>query len=275
MKAKFALAICLTVLAGMSTSAFADTSATIPKQMPPGTIITYDENGKMTVHEPNLSQNSVNTSASVISEEEKKKIDLEEKKVLEQVRQEAKSLPVYYLSEPELPAPQPGMTVYYDGMGLPTKVLDANGNIVDTPSKIIRVEYPNNFSAENITPQWDKGPGVYTYGDCKITITETYVLGEGWVTWYDGVGKVGADGKILTNENCATKMSIDNPPYNSEIRVRNLSNDKVGYVYKADVGSLPNAVLDIMPDKMRDTFGAPVDKEKGTGRFNGRTYHMR
>ncbi|KAF5065618.1 hypothetical protein DSECCO2_272080 [anaerobic digester metagenome] len=68
-------------------------------------------------------------------------------------------------------------------------------------------------------------------------------------------------------------MDYDRPPSDTAIYVRNLTTDSADYVYKNDVGGLPNAILDIMPDKMQDTFGAKVNKSKGTGRFDGRYYY--
>lgn len=268
----------LSLLAVLSTSSsiFAQPSATIPATMKPGTIITFDENNQMIVQEYEFKERKTTQVSSGLTEEQKKKLDEEEKVILEKVKKEAQSLPVFYLGEPELPDPQPGMTVYYDGMGLPTKIVDAEGKVVPTPSKIIKVENADGFSIDHVISAWEPpGNGVYIYGkdNNKLTITDSYVMGEGWVTWYDGVGKIGADNKKLTNDNCATKMDYDRPPYNTEIRVRNLSNDIVKNVYKADIGSLPNSVLDIMPDKMNDDFDSPVDKKKGLGRFNGRTYY--
>lgn len=63
------------------------------------------------------------------------------------------------------------------------------------------------------------------------------------------------------------------PSPSTPVRVRNLNNNIVGYVYKWDIGGLPNAVVDIMPDKMEYTFKQPVDRKKGTGRFDGRMFH--
>ncbi len=165
------------------------------------------------------------------------------------------------MPDPELPKPQPGMKVYYDGMGLPTKI-EVNG-----------MPFTNGTLFHK--PPWFAPNGVYIYGSKpnKITIADTYVLGEGWVTWYDGVGKKGSDGKVLTNDDCATKMAYDIPSPSTPVRVRNLNNNIVGYVYKWDIGGLPNAVVDIMPDKMEYTFKQPVDRKKGTGRFDGRMFH--
>jgi hypothetical protein len=177
---------------------------------------------------------------------------------------------VYHVQDPELPKPQPGMKVYYDGMGLPTKITVNGSNWVGA----IRTNSSTGGGIQSISPKSNAGVGTYSYGNGNtITITSNYVLGVGWVTWYDGVGKIGDHNNILTNDDCATKYAIDNPIDGTQIALRNLENNVLGYVIKNDNGGLPNAILDIMPDKMSNTFGAKVDQYAGTGRFNGRYFH--
>lgn len=254
---KVAIAVSALAALTVSASAFAQSTATIPATAEPGTIITYDAHNNAQIKNFEFKENSdpVAQPASESAKVSNGPAYEKENAIVAQVKEEAKSLPVFKVPDPVLPAPQPGMIVYYDGMGLPTKVVDAQGKTIG----LSKWTPPKN--------------GTYEWKSNKLTITDKYVLGEGNVTWYDGVGQTGADNKKLTNDNCATKMDYDRPPYNTEIRVRNLDNDKVANVYKADVGSLPNAVLDIMPDKMSKDFGAKVDKKKNTGRFNGRTYY--
>ncbi|MED1725072.1 hypothetical protein [Brevibacillus parabrevis] len=247
----------------------------IPETMEPGTIITFDENNKMIVHPYEYKEEAERPRAKAV---QKQKPDKEEKAVLAHIEQERVSLPVYYDTEPELPAPHPGMTVYYDGMGYPTKIVAADGKLVDYDSASIGTSNAKALSTSHAAAAGWTPPknGEYVYGknnENKITITDNYVMGEGWVTWYDGEGKTGSDNKKLKNNNCATKMKYDRPPYNTEIRVRNVENDIVKETYKGDIGGLPHAVLDIMPDFMEQEFETKVDKKKGTGRFKGRTYH--
>ncbi|PPA85107.1 hypothetical protein C4A75_10110 [Brevibacillus laterosporus] len=253
----------LSVLGGLMVVPYSVVAnPSIPETMEPGTIVTYDENSEMIVHKYQFNNTNAKRSALIKENKQNQELLEEETAIFEKVKKDAESLPVFYLDEPVLPKPEPGMTIYYDGMGLPTKIVDAKGNLVDTESK----------AAASWTPPKN---GVYIYGkdDNKLTITGSYVQGEGWVSWYDGMGEKGADGKVLKEKHCATKMKYDRPAYNTKIKVRNLKNDIVDYVYKADVGGLPNAVLDIMPDKMEDDFDSPVDRKKKTGRFQGRTYY--
>lgn len=265
-----AILVCLTSNAFAAQSIVTDiqsNATTIPEKMPPGTRITYDQNNQMIIEKPDynilLKEKQPRITRPTITEEEKNKLDDEEKKLLDEIEKIRPSLPVYHLPEPELPKPQPGMKVYYDGMGLPTKIT-VNG-----------IPFNNETLTYTPLPPWFASNGVYNYGDCTLTITDTYVLGEGWVSWYWGVGETGADSKVLTNDDCATKMAYDIPSPGTDVRVRNLYNDIVGYVDKWDIGGLPNAVVDIMPDKMEYDFDQPIDRDLGTGRFDGRMFHYK
>ncbi|MBU8726158.1 MULTISPECIES: RlpA-like double-psi beta-barrel domain-containing protein [Bacillus] len=74
----------------------------------------------------------------------------------------------------------------------------------------------------------------------------------GNITWYNGVGKKGADGKRLGHWDAATKMGFDVPKKGTKLRVRTKAKPhKVITVYKYDVGRLPNAVLDVSPKAFR------------------------
>ncbi len=70
----------------------------------------------------------------------------------------------------------------------------------------------------------------------------------GNITWYNGVGKKGADGKKLGHWDAATKMGFDVPKKGTKLRVTTKAKPhKVITVYKYDVGRMPNAVLDVSP----------------------------
>ncbi|WP_148207102.1 hypothetical protein [Heliomicrobium modesticaldum] len=92
--------------------------------------------------------------------------------------------------------------------------------------------------------------GVYTYGTNQtITITSSSVLGEGRFTVYragvGGSGTVGSSGKVLAAGDVATKRQVDNPRHNTALSARALDTNVVKTVYKNDIGSLPDAVLDV------------------------------
>jgi hypothetical protein len=47
----------------------------------------------------------------------------------------------------------------------------------------------------------------------------------GWISWYNGVGQVGSDGKVLGLYDCATKIGFDEPPKGTKIYATNLDNE--------------------------------------------------
>lgn len=89
----------------------------------------------------------------------------------------------------------------------------------------------------------------------------------GYITWYNGVGKVGADGKRLGHRDCATKMGFDVPRKGTKIRAYSKAKPKkVITVYKYDVGRMPGAVLDVSPKAFR-ALGFPTSKGKVAGHY--------
>ncbi|QAA32197.1 hypothetical protein [Clostridium manihotivorum] len=51
-----------------------------------------------------------------------------------------------------------------------------------------------------------------------------YYSTSGLVSWYEPGGKIGYDGKVITDQDCATKLSQDNPPGGTEIHVTDKTN---------------------------------------------------
>lgn len=89
----------------------------------------------------------------------------------------------------------------------------------------------------------------------------------GYITWYNGVGKVGADGKRLGHWDCATKMGFDVPRKGTKIRAYSKAKPKKAItVYKYDVGRLPGAVLDVSPKAFR-ALGYSTSKGKVAGHY--------
>ncbi|URJ58309.1 hypothetical protein [Paenibacillus polymyxa] len=106
----------------------------------------------------------------------------------------------------------------------------------------------NNVSLQALPRGTRKSPGTYTYGahDNEIKISGTfsgYVRGTGRGTNFTDT--YGENSNILDKGDCATKGAIGNPKFGTEIRVRNTDNDIAANFYKADNGSLPDAVIDI------------------------------
>ncbi|MDA1477082.1 septal ring lytic transglycosylase RlpA family protein [Bacillus changyiensis] len=90
----------------------------------------------------------------------------------------------------------------------------------------------------------------------------------GYITWYNGVGKRGADGKRLGHWDCATKMGFDVPRKGTKIRAYSKAKPKkVITVYKYDVGRMPRgAVLDVSPRAFR-ALGFSTSKGKIKGHY--------
>lgn len=197
-----------------------------------------------------------------------------EENLVRLIKEEAKKYPKYSIDNLKAPNVKEGMVGLYDGMGYLTKVVDKDGNIIPFTATVTKLSNGQvraaSYYNQNGTWSWPSKTNANT-----LTRTDQHVLAEGWITWYDGVGKIGNHDNVLKNDDCATKMDYDRPSSNQKINVRNLDNDKTSVVYKNDVGGLPNAVLDIMPDKMKDDFGVSVDKKNNSGRFNGRYFYNR
>ncbi|MGZ7441216.1 hypothetical protein [Paenibacillus sp. TH7-28] len=113
-----------------------------------------------------------------------------------------------------------------------------------------------------------KPAGTYTYGkhNNTIIITERSVQGEGRITNYTDKQGEKEDSQ---RGDAATRGDIDNPKFDTELRVRNFDNDKTGTVNKRDNGSLPDAVLDLWKKTVED-FG--VDWSDSVS-FSGRYYY--
>ncbi|OBY12505.1 hypothetical protein CP373A1_00085 [Clostridium paraputrificum] len=90
----------------------------------------------------------------------------------------------------------------------------------------------------------------------------------GWITWF--TDRIGQEDHVLQDWDCATKMTLDNPKCGTPIRLRDESNyNNEALLSKWDVGALPNAVLDIRPNKFKQ-MGYVLD----LGHFKGRYGHF-
>ena len=254
------------VVSSMSMSVFAE-SETIPEFMPAGTILTYGENLQPNISIDVQSQSNdkmYNCRNEVASQKE---ID-EEEAVYQSIKEAAKEYKVTVLDE-NLPTPKPGMVVIYGSDGQINRVYNPENEITpfaSVPNEGRALPYPSRLP-----------DGVYTYGSYpnKITIINNHVLGEGRFTVYrpgvGGTGKIGSSGKTLVAGDVATKMSVDNCKHNTALRAKNLENSVLKTVYKNDIGSLPNAVLDVFYWGDNDIFFGC--KYSDTLSFQGRYYY--
>ena len=255
--------------------AFADVQMnSFPSIAVPGTKIICETDGSLK-YQPYVSQNNT-TPLTTTKMEINELVPLaEEEKLVEEIKLAAKQYPTYYFNEPQIPEIEPGMVASYDGMGYLNKIIDVNGDIVPMTSTCTNVVHSENYTTNSAArASYYNQLGTFVWGptdDNTLTRTEENVLATGWVTWFDD--EIGNHDNILTEDDCATAMNYDRPPSNTAIHVRNLTNNIDAYVYKNDVGSLPNAVLDIRPEKMKNTFKVSVGTN--SGRFNGRYFYYR
>ena len=181
------------------------------------------------------------------------------------------------------PEVEAGMIIYYDGMGNLTKAVDKNNNILDTlKNELVDVTYPEGYTGPRIEiePTYNED-GTYTWGSSNNTLTISNEgkqgLSEGVVTQYSGVGLVGADGGSVDGKlgitDCATPMNYSRPPAGTPVYLRNLTTDHAEYVYKWDVGRLPDAIIDIQWQQMENEYGVPTGPNHTYGSFKGRAFY--
>lgn len=97
----------------------------------------------------------------------------------------------------------------------------------------------------------------------------TYYSAAGYISWYNGEGKVGYNGKILTSRDCATDEERDNPDGGTIIYVNDDTTGTSKQFYKYDVCNCPeDVVLDLTVTGLK-SFGHPLSD----GYFRGRYFH--
>lgn len=254
---KILSATCLVGLCITSMVSAESQNDQVPARMNAGTVIEYDANNQMVIVEEGTpvveSNSSLKPLQSNLTPDEQKALE-EENEFVNKIKAEAANYPVYKI---ENPAPQPGLRVEYDGEGyIKQFLIQDNGGFIPFAYKAL--------------PRGTRKPaGTYTYGNHNntITISNSSVLGVGRITNF--TDKTGENDNTLGRGDAATRGDIDNPEYDTELRVRNLDNDETGNVNKRDNGALPDAVLDLWKTTVED-FG--VDWSKSVS-FSGRYYY--
>lgn len=153
-----------------------------------------------------------------------------------------------------LPEVEAGMRVSYDGLGNPTKAVN------EKTGQQYNIEY---LGKEDIKKVANNSIGI-TPNAAGSTIWKY----QGWVTWFTDY--IGQQNHVLQDLDCATKQSLEDPPCGTNIKLVDLSNSRTGYLTKWDVGSLPNAVLDIRPYAFTNVFGY----NQSIGHFQGKYGHF-
>lgn len=279
--AGIALTLTLSLFTSINSYATEATSPTqlaksaIPATMAPETEIEYDSNNNMVITKKGIdssgsySVESSSTAENKINISSRINYSKEELKMMKEVIKLQKNNLKRVTEKNKLPESTPGLKVIYDGMGQPNKFY-LNG-MPYLPSE----DGTTLKASATWTPPVN---GTYNYGNCWIQIATTFNMGQGYLTYFTGTpGCHGDDLNKLdkTVDLCATKMQYDRPPRAKEIRVRKLDSNwndtnTVVYVKKYDIGSLPNAVIDVRKPLMIRLTGP--EGSSSFGRFNGR-YH--
>lgn len=131
-----------------------------------------------------------------------------------------------------LPAPVPGMRVAYDGSGNPAIITGGSSTLAPK-------------SAPNLA-------GQVIYGNFS------------WFT--DDIGQQNHE---LQDFDCATKMGFDEPPCGTTVYTRDMTTWNPATLYKWDIGSLPNCVLDVRPYVFQYVYG----EDLSIGHLYGRYIH--
>lgn len=264
MKIKKASKLLLTALLAVCIASFGNSSLSvisakgidiIPAHMAPGTVIEYDKDCKMQIIKEGLKP------SDKLDKEDLEQISYE-RKMKAKLQKENPSI----LNElPFLPEVQPGLKVFYDGMGQPS-VMKLNGKPFSDNRILQKKENVSKIRSKNIDIQ-------------SINSADSFYDAFGLVTWYEGIGEVGSDRTTLTEKDCATKIGVDVPPAGTAIHLFTDYEDKRNYsdiVYKYDTGTLPGAILDIMRPEMQNVFHVPAGYTSSGiayGRFEEYYYH--
>jgi hypothetical protein len=259
----------------LSVVAYAtDTTVTyIPDNMLPCAQIHYDENLNMTITNAGMPVHSGIHLAITINNDcdntiklldDKSSYSRRELEVIYDALQN--TYPVFIEDNANKIPAMPNSTVIYDGTGSIYKIVNDN----NPNPRLTDWTYPSN--------------GTYYYGTWNpqnwIQITDSYIMGQGYVTYFNDTWGYHGDNldqmelNDLTLNICATKMAYDRPNRAQSIRLRVLDDywydtTSVYYVNKYDIGGLPEAVLDI-----RERLFSQITN-LNNGIFHGRYYYDR
>lgn len=289
------LASLVLFLSGITTNAFAtdnteaatsvDNSTAVPMLMQPGTILLYDENAEPVIVAGGYAENDVIPESEPTfpephmveipadaTAEEAYQIELEN--LMAQQQYEAFMRGDYIVADP--PTAYPFMKVVYnettgsiDNIYYPDDNESSGYSIHNSESEITRskIQPATVASAEYVTWTWGKKyTNVLTYRP----ITDCFI-GTGCATYYDDTW--GNRDNLLKPYDCATKEAYDySRSEDADVQIRNLDTDEVFTYYQADVGGLPDAIIDIWGlDNIHELAG----DNKATSVPNVRYYHVR
>ena len=264
------LALTLSVFAAGSTPV---KRMTLPQKMLPGTVVIYNSN-----LEPQILKGGYANSLSSFSPASRNPRNwnttsysqVELQSALEQYQAIASGK----VASVPLPLVCDGAKVIYDSI-----TGDINNIYYPDPQD------PTGYSIHN-APQEpavagqksSNGQVTWSWGAHNNTLTyrpsSDSFLGVGRATYF--VGTYGSRDNILKAYDCATKMAYDYSKVgDQDVQIRNLDTDEVFTYHQADVGGLPDAIIDIWGEEnIRELAGTP-DGEPTNNANNVRYYHVR
>lgn len=283
MKRFTALALVSTLSIGTTATALAAESE-VPGLMQPNSIIVYDEEGNPSVVSGGYVNSNKSSDESQITDfniddymrkipadatdEEREAIE-EENQVIREALEDVKNGTQAVQNDIEI---IPGMKVIYDENG-----------------ELLNIYYVDDFCSEEYTLHGNEGhmesdhkgasdkqarATTVTWGDNYVNTLvyqpkDESILGTGRATYFEG--KTGNRDNTLEDGDVATKKSYDySKKGDKPVTIRNLDTDEADTFYQADVGGLPDAVIDIWGlNNLQDLAG----KNNVTSIPNVRYYH--
>ena len=256
-----------------------NTDFNIPYLMEPGSILTFDENLKPIV----LKGGFVNTNTNLYIKDKsledylvKPSSDLtdSEREQLQLENEMAKEMYFNILNDNyervnDKHNIYPGMVIVYDEN---TGELNNFYYVDKNEESGYSIKEPIENSQLNIiSPKGDKTWSWGKNNTLEYRINSDSFLGTGRATYYTGT--YGNRDNKLVDGDVATQKDYDYSKKGDQaITIRNLENDNVGTYYQADVGSLPDAIIDIWGlDNLQKLAG----KSDVTSIPNVRYYHKR
>lgn len=296
MKKRFKKVLLPLSLVGMlvlgSTSVFANTNDTIisshietntdfsiPYLMEPGSILTFDENLNPIVLKGGFVDDNNNTSikdksledylfyaSSNLKSSDLEQINLENELATEMYTDILNNNYEQVNSDYKI---YPGMVVVYDentGQLNNFYYVDENEESGYSTKEPVEVSELSIISPkDNKTWSWGTN-NVLTYQQNSDSF-----LGTGRATYFTGT--YGNRDNKLKNNDVATQKNYDySKKGDQDITIRNLDNDITGTYYQADVGGLPNAIIDIWG---LSNLQKLADNSNVTSIPNVRYYHKR